>query len=108
MTETHGAALDMRARVRALLESDLDRGALLLELSELVDERGLINACADLWGPALYQRDPDFFQRFLLRRLGPREADAIRALLPRAEADGRDELFHGPLCPSHSARSVEY
>ena len=94
MTETHGAALDMRARVRALLESDLDRGALLRELSELVDERGF-DACADLWGPALYQRDPDFYQRFLLRHLGPREADAIRELLPRAEADGRDELFHG-------------
>src|SRR5215469_5696911 len=94
MTEGEEAnAKNMRRRISGLLGADLDRGSLLRELSILAAEPGFED-CADLWAPALYERDANFFERFLLRHLGPREAGVIRSLLPRIEADGHDELFH--------------
>jgi hypothetical protein len=83
----------MRPRIARLLEAALDRGTLLRELTLLSAEPGF-QECADLWGPALYERDSNFFERFLLRHLSVREAPVIQALLPRIEADGNDELFH--------------
>ncbi len=86
-------AKNMRRRVSGLLVADLDRGSLLKELSILAAESAFED-CADLWAPALYERDANFFERFLLRHLSAREAVVIRSLLPRIEADGHDELFH--------------
>jgi hypothetical protein len=87
------AASAMRPRMARLLEAALDRGPLLRELTLLSAEPGF-QECADLWAPALYDRDASFFERFLLRHLSAREAPVIRALLPCMEADGNDELFH--------------
>ncbi|MGO8951532.1 MAG: hypothetical protein ACLQUY_28530 [Ktedonobacterales bacterium] len=93
MSETQGTTtVDIRERVGALLQSGLDRGALLRELGALAREPGF-DDCANLWAPALYERDSDFFERFLLRHLSGRQAATIRALLPRIEADTRDDLF---------------
>jgi hypothetical protein len=75
-----------------LMEAALDRGTLLRELTLLSTEPGF-QECADLWAPALYTRDSNFFERFLLRHLSAREAPVIQSLLPRIEADGNDELF---------------
>ena len=93
---TEGERIDaknMRRRIGGLLAADLDRGTLLKELSILAAEPDF-EACADLWAPALYDRDANFFERFLLRHLSAREAGAIQSLLPRIEAEGHDELFH--------------
>src|SRR5215470_8310234 len=88
-------AHNLRATIQNLLASDLDRGPLLRELEALARTRGF-SACADLWAPALYTRDPYFFETFLLRHLnGDENEDTIRALVPRAEADGNDTLFAG-------------
>jgi hypothetical protein len=84
---------NMRRRIGGLLAADLDRGSLLKELSFLAAEPDF-EECADLWAPALYERDANFFERFLLRHLSAREAGVIRSLLPRIEADGHGELFH--------------
>jgi hypothetical protein len=85
---------DLRATIQGLLASSLDRGSLLRELETLARTRGF-DACADLWAPALYARDPYFFETFLLRHLDDDNEDTIRTLLPRAEADGNDLLFAG-------------
>ena len=93
MTEKQGTTTgDMRVQVAARLESSLDRGALLRELSLLAGEPGFEES-ADLWARALYERDPNFFERFLLQHLSAREAGVIQELLPRIEADGHDQLF---------------
>jgi hypothetical protein len=85
---------EMRAQVAALLGAALERGALLRAIDALSREPDFED-CADLWAPALYARDADFFETFLLRHLRGEEPDAIQAVLARAEADGRDELFRG-------------
>ena len=86
-------AKNMRRRIGGLLGADLDRGSLLRELSILAAEPGF-EECAELWAPALYDRDANFFERFLLRHLSARESGVIRSLLPRIENDGHEELFH--------------
>src|SRR5215831_11441551 len=85
---------NLRATIQDLLSSGLDRGPLLRELETLARTRGF-SACAELWAPALYARDPYFFESFLLRHLDDDNEDTIRALMPRAEADGNDTLFSG-------------
>jgi hypothetical protein len=86
----------LKPRLVTLLGALLDRGALLRELYALArDPR--FGAFADVWAPALFERDAAFFTGFLLRELG-RAAEAapvIRDLLPRAEAGGHDTLFQG-------------
>jgi hypothetical protein len=88
------SSTDLRARLQAALGSDLDRGALLRELETLAQEPGFED-CADLWAPALYQRDAYFFETFLLRHLRDEQAAVIQSLLPRIEAAGNDTLFAG-------------
>jgi hypothetical protein len=85
---------DPRARITALLAAERDRGALLRALETLAREPEFAD-CADLWAPALYERDAYFFETFLLRHLHDDHAATIRALLARAEADGNDTLFAG-------------
>ncbi|HEV2238307.1 MAG TPA: hypothetical protein VGR57_16715, partial [Ktedonobacterales bacterium] len=83
---------DVRARVRAALAADHDRGALLRELEALARDPDFAD-CADLWAPALYDREPYVFSTFLQRHLSDESEPVIRQLLARAEADGHDELF---------------
>src|SRR6185312_12646457 len=86
---------EIRARVTALLaDGQMERGALLRALSALSGEPGF-EECAQVWAPALYARDAAFFETFLLRRLGGRQAEVIGRLLPQIEADGYDALFTG-------------
>lgn len=84
---------NLRGRVADALKDDRDRGALLRALEPLAREPAF-GDCAELWAPALYTRDARFFEVFLLRHLDGNE-DTIRALLPRAEADGHEALFAG-------------
>jgi hypothetical protein len=83
---------DLRARVRAALDADHDRGTLLREMEALARDPDFED-CADLWGPALYDREPYIFSTFLQRHLGDESEPVIRQLLERAEADGNAELF---------------
>lgn len=82
------------ARLEQALNSNLDRGALLREMERLAQEPAF-SGFANLWAPALYQRDAPFFETFLLKRLERSHAHTIRALLPLAEAAGQDTLFTG-------------
>ncbi len=84
----------LRAQIEQALGSALDRGALLREMDRLAQQPGF-SEYADLWAPALYQRDAFFFEAFLLRRLESRHAEIIRTLLPLAEAAKQDALFTG-------------
>jgi hypothetical protein len=86
------ATEDLRARVRATLAAQQDRGALLRELEALARDPDFAE-CADLWAPALYDREPYVFSTFLQRHLDDENEPVIRQLLARAEADGHDELF---------------
>ncbi len=88
---------DLRTQLQSLLQSEADRGKLLRELSNLAQNGDLL-AHADLWAPALYERDAAFFESFLVRHLQANtthQRDSIRSLLARAEADGHDSLFQG-------------
>jgi hypothetical protein len=83
---------DLRARVGAVLAAERDRGALLRELEALARDPDFAD-CADLWAPALYDREPYVFSTFLQRHLSDESEPVIRQILVRAEADGHDELF---------------
>ena len=86
---------DLREQLDRLLQSSLDRGTLRRELETLARERAFRDL-APIWAPALYARDAQFFETFLLRYLdGSRHAEVIRALLPQAEAAEHDALFQG-------------
>lgn len=77
----------------ALLAEAPDRGALLREISLLAREPGF-GSLATIWAPALYARDPIFFEAFLARYLdGGRHAQVIKELLPKIEAAGQDSLY---------------
>jgi hypothetical protein len=89
------APADLRARLDALLHSNLDRASLRRELEALAAQPGFGGLAAG-WAPALLARDPQFFQTFLLKHLdGRRDAVVIRVLLPQLEAAGHDQLFSG-------------
>ncbi len=90
-----GAISDLPDRLQSLLESDVNRGEMLHTLAYLAQDKGF-GDLADVWAPALVDRDPRFFRTFLLRHLdGIRHAKLIRDLLPRVEQAGADELFTG-------------
>src|SRR5579859_1217153 len=86
------ASDDLRARVRAVLAADRERGALLREMEALARDPDFAD-CADVWAPALYDREPYIFSTFLQRHLSDASEPVIRQLLARAEADRHDELF---------------
>ncbi len=83
-----------RPRIQSLLDLNLDRGELLRELQIIATRQpdGLA-AIADVWAMRLYELGPSFFSSFLIRNLGRTNTYAIRALLPRVEADGRLDMF---------------
>jgi hypothetical protein len=83
----------VRAQVAAALEAAGTREQLLQELTTYSHDPRF-GACADLWAPALCDRDAHFFAPFLLDHLRGGQEDVIRVLLPRLEASGEDALFH--------------
>ena len=65
---------DLREQLDRLLQSSLDRGTLRRELETLARDRAFRDL-APIWAPALYARDAQFFETFLLRYLdGSRHA----------------------------------
>lgn len=82
----------MRARVAGLLAANMERGALWRELEALAYQPHF-DATSDVWAPALFTRDPLFFEPFLVRHLHDDDEATIRALLPRIEAAGQNALF---------------
>ena len=91
-TSGAGEQGDMRARLARLLAADMERGALWRELEELSSQPDF-DGTSDLWAPALYARDPLFFDSFLIRHLHDDDEATIRALLPRIETAGQGALF---------------
>ena len=88
-----GAISDLPDRLQSLLKSDVNRGELLHGLAYMAQDKGFRDL-AEVWAPALVDRDPQFFRSFLLRHLdGTRQAGLIRDLLTRVEQAGADELF---------------
>lgn len=86
---------NVRQQVEALLAIG-DQVALLRELDRLAEQdREGFGECADLWAPALYDRNTLFFEPWLIRRLDAAQAQVIQGLLTRAEADRYDALFVG-------------
>jgi hypothetical protein len=83
---------DVRSQVEMLLRSGLNDEALAQELDTLVKDPDFSQS-ADLWAPALYDRDPRYFAPFLARNLTAMQADVIKTLLPRMAADGQRDLF---------------
>lgn len=83
-----------RPRLESLLALGLARGELLRELQAIAARQPDDFArAADVWALRLYEMGPAFFSPFLRRYLTQESEYAIRALLPRLEADGRLELF---------------
>ena len=88
------SSADVRAQVTALLATPADDGALLESLKSVALEHETdFAACANLWAPALYARDADFFGPFLVAYLDAKQEPVIQGLLTRSEADERDDFF---------------
>jgi hypothetical protein len=85
-------ALELPQRIQAALATDQDRGALLREMEALAQAPGF-SEYAPQWAPALYERDPLFFEPFLTNHLSSDQVEVIRSLLERAEAAGQDTFF---------------
>jgi hypothetical protein len=84
---------EMRQRIAAAIEDAQDQRALLSALEALAADSAFKSA-ADLWAPAVYARNPYFFEPFLLRYLDACQHRAIiDDLMQRAERDGYDALF---------------
>lgn len=83
---------DVRQDIERLLGMGLPNDALADALAPLTSDPAFADA-AELWAPALYDRDPRLFAPLLARNLTDEQATVITALLPRIEADGQAELF---------------
>jgi hypothetical protein len=83
---------DVRQDIERLLGMGLSNESLAEALAPLASDPAFA-AAADLWAPALFDRDPRFFAPILARNLTAEQATVITALLPRIEAAGQAELF---------------
>jgi hypothetical protein len=82
------------ARLRALLALDIDRGALLRELSAIARRQSSdFSARADVWAHELYRRGGDFFAPLLIRYLNRNHEYLIRELLPEIALNGHTQLY---------------
>lgn len=86
--------VDIRTKIERLLKSDLTD----LDLVELLEDLQRtapksFREYSTLWAPALYERDPHFFQTFIVKHLHRSQVDVINQLLEKAEADGHQNLF---------------
>ena len=84
----------MEAALQELLKADdLDNNRLANRLLKLLHQDGeAFRQLAHIWAIELYQRDPIYFETFLLNYL-PKQDEVTDQLLQRAEADGNDTLF---------------
>jgi len=86
--------LDLRARLKGLLEAPLSNTDLVRELVDLAEDTPRdFRALADVWAMPLYQRDLSFFETFLLRYLPPEPSPLLDQLLEAAERDENDTFF---------------
>jgi hypothetical protein len=85
-------ALELPQRIQAALAANQERGALLREMEALARTPGFASY-APRWAPALYERDPLFFEPFLTNHLSSDQDGVITSLLVRAEAAGQDSFF---------------
>ncbi len=86
-------ALELPERIQTALSTDQERGALLHEMESLTHAPGFAES-ARVWAPALYARDPLFFEPFLINHLSSEQSEIITQLLTQAEAAGQDSLFN--------------
>lgn len=87
-------APDLKARLSALLQSNLSDLDLAARLDALAQENaGAFQRLADVWALPLYERDPLFFQTFILANLDENQQTIIHDLLIRTERDGYQEFF---------------
>src|SRR6476659_9953673 len=85
---------DVSAQAKTLISAPGDDAELLEQLKSLaLTHETEFAACASIWAPGLYERNPTFFGPFLVAYLDAKQEEAIKSLLVRAEADGHDELF---------------
>src|SRR5262249_2010343 len=86
-------ALELPKRIQTALSTDQDRGALLHEMETLSHAPGFAES-AHVWAPALYEREPLFFEPFLINHVSSEQGEVITQLLTQAEAAGQDTLFN--------------
>lgn len=93
--------------LKTILQIDMTNAELLQELHQLRWRNyQLFPRLAHIWVPALYERDPIFFEKFLVRNLSHLQAPVIRQLLPQIKADGYDSLYRSLY--GYVARSDEW
>jgi hypothetical protein len=94
--ETHFSWF-LRQRISRELEANQDNQTLLNKMNELARQNWrAFPETADLWLPALIERDPSFFSKFIRYRLGWGQASRralIQPVLQKLEANGYTELF---------------
>jgi hypothetical protein len=89
---------DVRTQLQSLLQAELEPQELLAELSSLARHPSF-QKHADLWAPALYERNARYFEATLTRYLNQDiHQQTIRTLMARAEQDGYHTLFHELYC----------
>src|SRR5262249_15908672 len=72
-------ALELPQRIQAALAADQNRGA-LLRVMEALEQAPGFSQHAPQWAPALYDRDPLFFEPFLTNHLSSDQFDVITQL----------------------------
>jgi len=93
--------------LKTILQIEMDNQSLMQELNQLRWRNyQLFPTLAHIWAPALYERDPVFFEKFLVRNLSHLQAPVIRQLLPQIKADGYDSLYRSLY--GYVARSDEW
>ncbi len=83
---------ELSTQILKLIRETEGRGDVLRALAELATQPNF-SRLANIWAPALYERDAVFFESFLVRHLDWGQQQVIERLLARAEADGCDSLF---------------
>jgi hypothetical protein len=86
-------ALELPKRIQTALSTDQERGPLLHAMETLSHAPGF-DESARVWAPALYEREPLFFEPFLINHLSSEQSEVIAQLLMQAEAAGQDSLFN--------------
>lgn len=84
--------MDLRSRIKHLLQTKRYFYALLGELRSLVPQEEKFSQLADLWAPVLYKRYPDLFERFLVEDLS-RNPMVATSLLPNIQLKGNESLY---------------
>src|SRR5260221_9284418 len=91
---------DLRQRLQNLLQTTNNSAVLRFELTALMrDNSNEFYMLAEMWFPALYERDKDYFSNFLSHNFTRAIQDKhvstafIEKLLPQLETNGSAALF---------------